>query len=82
LTRRCSVTCTNCKKIIVSNVSYGRYIALLIYVHVILVVTAVPFVLALAGERWLIAVAAFAIFVLLTFPPAILLHARNARTGQ
>lgn len=82
LMRRCSTTCTNCKKSIVSNLSYGRYIGLLIYVEVIVALTAVPFFVALVGERWLIAVAAFAIFVLLVFPPAILLHARNARTGQ
>jgi len=72
----------NCDKEIVSDISYGKYIGLLIYIHVILIVTALPFVLALAGGRWFIAAIALSIFVLLTFPPAVWLHARNARVSR
>lgn len=70
--------CDNCGVEIESDMGYGKYILLLIYVHVILALVAVPFVLAIAGERWGIAIASAAIFIVLVWPPAMILHARNA----
>ena len=55
-----------------------KYLLLLIYVHVILVLVAVPLVLAMAGEKWGLAIASIAIFVVFIWPPAVMLHVRNA----
>lgn len=70
--------CDNCVVEIESSLGYGKYIILLIYAQVILTLTGVPLVLAMAGERWGIAIAFAAIFVVLVWPPAMILHARNA----
>lgn len=80
--RRPATRCANCDAYIFSDISYGKYLSLLVYIHVILVLTAVPFVLALAGGRLLVAGGSMAIFALLTIPPAMLLQSRNVKAGQ
>ena len=71
-------TCDSCGAEIESNMRHGKYILLLIYIHVILALVAVPFVLAMAGEKWGVAIASAAIFMALVWLPAMTLHARNA----
>lgn len=71
--------CGSCGVEIESEIGHGKYILLLIYTHVILTLVAIPLVLAIAGERWGVAIASAAIFVILVLPPAMVLHARNAK---
>lgn len=70
--------CDNCGVQIESDIGYTKYILLLIYIHIILALAAVPIVLAMAGGKWGLVVAIAAIFVALIWPPAMMLHARNA----
>ncbi len=70
--------CDSCGVEIESDIGHGKHILLLIYIHVILVLVALPLVLAMAGERWGVAIASAAIFVVLVWPPVMMLHARNA----
>jgi uncharacterized membrane protein len=65
------------RQILVSNLKLGKYLLLIIYIHVVFVLVSVPLVLALAGGSWLVAAAAFFLFFGLVFPPAIMVHARS-----
>jgi uncharacterized protein (DUF983 family) len=69
--------CDQCGIEIESALGYGKYFVFLIYVHLILAMTGFPFVLALLGERWVVAIVSFLVFFLLVWVPAMILHSRN-----
>lgn len=71
--------CSSCGVEIESEIGDGKYMLLLVYTHVILALVAIPLVLAMAGERWGVAIASAAIFGVLVLPPALVLHTRNAK---
>ena len=77
LSRIVAVRCRSCGYEIKSESAPGMYVIFLIYMQAVVFVVAVPFVLAMAGEKWLVAIVAFAVFVAFVIPPAMLLHARN-----
>jgi uncharacterized protein YebE (UPF0316 family) len=62
-----------------SKLSGPVFLAMVIYVQVITIVTGVPFVFALAGGSWIIAVLALIALFLFTVPLALVLHVRNLR---
>jgi len=70
--------CDSCGIEIESDVGNWKYILLLIYIQVIVTLVALPLVLAIVTERWGIAIAFAAVFVVFVWPPAMMLHARNA----
>ncbi len=77
LSRIVVVRCRSCGYEIKSESAPGMYVIFLIYMQAVIFVVAVPFVLAMAGGKWLVAIGAFAVFVAFVIPPAMLLHARN-----
>jgi uncharacterized protein (DUF983 family) len=78
LNRVVRANCSNCGTKITSEIAGGKYLLLLLYAHIVLVVIAVPLILALAGKEWGFAIAAAFLFVIFVFPPAMMLHARSA----
>jgi pilus assembly protein TadC len=64
-----------------TELSFTSYLALLVYVHIIALLVGAPFVLSLAGGKWLFAAGALLVFFMLTVPPAAAVHARNVRSA-
>lgn len=81
LKRNYDVTCKFCGHKMTSKLSFRIYFFLIIYVHIVAVVTGLPFVLAFAGGDWLFAAAAVFVFFMLTVPPAMALHSRSLRAS-
>jgi len=79
LNRSFAVTCNLCGHVLTSRLKFRTYLALIVYVQIIVVLTGAPFVLALAGGFWLFAAAAAFMFFLLTMPPAMALHIHSLR---
>lgn len=75
--RCCTAKCSNCGQVFYSDLSYSTYLLLMIYIHVILAMTGIPMVFALAGGAWFVAMMALTVFFLFVIPPAMVLHARN-----
>jgi len=78
LSRTARKQCGHCGAQLESKLGEGRYVLLLFYVHVVLALVGLPLVLGIAALRWEIAIAAAAIFAALTWPVAMLMHARSA----
>jgi hypothetical protein len=82
LSRIAKTDCKKCGLAIHSELGHIKHLLFLVYVHIVLLIVAIPFVMALAGGKWLVAVAAFSVFAALTWPPAMVIHARNARAYE
>lgn len=77
LQRRNTATCSKCGNVLLSEISFTKYVLLIVYAHLVLAILALPFVLSLAGGQWLLSAVVFGVFALLIGLPAILLHARS-----
>jgi uncharacterized protein (DUF983 family) len=82
LERRCSTNCTNCERTLVSEFGSGKYLLLLLYMHIILLLIGLPLVLSLAGGLWLLAALVFLPSLALILPPAMIAHARNVKVRE
>lgn len=71
-------SCRCCGISVESVLGEGSYVLLLLYAHVLAIIAAFPFVLAVIGHRWLLAVSVAAVFALLVLLPAMAMHARSA----
>lgn len=67
--------CSACDEKIVSEIPYGRYVLLMVYVHTAFAVLGVPIVLGVVAKEWLIVAISLAAFFSLCWPVAAYLHA-------
>lgn len=68
-------SCSACGEKIVSEVYYGRYVLLIVYVHISVAVLGVPIVLGTVAKDWLVVAFSLAAFLSLCWPVAAHLHA-------
>lgn len=68
-------SCSACGEKIVSEVYYGRYVLLIVYVHISVAVLGVPIVLGTVAKDWLVVASSLAAFLSLCWPVAAHLHA-------
>lgn len=70
--------CGRCGCSVESVLTEGRYVLLLLYVHVLAIIAAFPFVLAVTGQKWGLALTVLVVFAVLVVAPAMAIHAKNA----
>lgn len=70
--------CFHCGTDISSDLGTAKYVALLFYSSILSLVFALPIVLTLAGQRWIIGLTFLSLYLALLFIPAMIAHARNA----
>lgn len=75
LNRSQVTTCSACGDRIVSEIPYGRYVLLMVYVHTAFAALGVPIVLGVVAKEWLIVAISLAAFFSLCWPVAAYLHA-------
>lgn len=69
-------TCSACGDKIVSEIPYGRYVLLMVYVHTAFAALGVPIVLGVVAKEWLIVAISLAAFFSLCWAVAAYLHAK------
>lgn len=77
LNRSVRKSCRRCGCGVESVLTEGRYVLLLLYAHVLAVIAAFPFVLAVIGNKWGLALTVVIVFALLVLAPAMVIHAKN-----
>lgn len=70
--------CFHCGTDISSDLGTAKYVALLFYSSIVSLVFALPIVLTLAGQRWIIGLTFLLLYLALLFIPAMVAHAKNA----
>lgn len=82
LRRRCRITCSSCGRNLESRLSSATYALFCLYISIIVAVTGVPIIFALAARDWLVAVLAMVVLLLLIVPPSMVLHARGMQVRR
>lgn len=70
--------CFHCGTNISSDLGTAKYVALLFYSSILSLVFALPIVLTLGGQRWVIGLTFLSLYLALLLIPAMAAHARNA----
>jgi hypothetical protein len=82
LRRRCGITCSSCGRELESRLGFATYALFCLYISIIVAVTGVPIVLALAARDWLVAVPTIVVLLLFIVPPSMVLHARGMQVRR
>jgi len=77
LKRRCTLSCRECARPLVSDLTRGTYALLAIYSSLLATVVGVPLVLALVARAWIAVTAMVLLLVLCLVPPYLVAHARR-----
>lgn len=70
--------CERCGAKIKSELSLSKYVFMVSYINLIAALALAPMVIMLVAGRWVLALAFGALFFVLVWPPAMMIHARNA----